>query len=118
MLKDSCDSLGTRSLPEADHSTSTDCDVGDDAWQENAFLDQGSEQETLPVAFSDMSFFHESDTEDSHAFQHTLAIIKPEVAKYMYKFESVMARNGFVIITVCAFIVTTIVCYTPLALQK
>lgn len=120
MLKDSCDSLGTRSLPESNRSTSPDCDAENDTWLEDESQSRVLDRETLPVTFSDVSFFRKSDAEDndSHAFQRTLAIVKPEVARFMYKIESVMARNGFIIITVCAFIVITIVNFTPLALQK
>uniref|UniRef100_A0A2S2QNU4 Uncharacterized protein n=1 Tax=Sipha flava TaxID=143950 RepID=A0A2S2QNU4_9HEMI len=117
MLKDSYDSLGTRSLPESDRSTlSRDCDVKNNTWRENESHSQVSDRETLPVTFSDVSFFRDSDAEDidSRVFQRTLAIIKPEVARLMYKIENIMARNGFIIITVCIIIIITIVHCTTL----
>lgn len=116
MLKDSCDSLGIRSLPVSNRSTlSLECDVENNGWRENESRSQISDREILPVTFSDVSFFRESDAEDdSRAFQRTLAIVKPEVARLMYKIENIMARNGFIIITVCTFIVITIVHCTTL----
>jgi len=78
VLNDSCDPLDARRL-SAD----------------------GRSAETIPDILSDVSFFDDSDDDDAE-FQCTLAIIKPEAARLMYKIESIMERNGFIIKTVSA----------------
>lgn len=118
MLEDgSCESLGTRTLPigrdDCCPSEPPDgmmsCGV-----RPSVRVGRASASETLPaaVALSDVSFFNDSADDDDDdecgvpgAFQHTLAIIKPEAARLMYKIEAIMERNGFVVKTVIFFFV-------------
>lgn len=103
MFRDSYDSLGTRSLPGRDRSSPSSpiCFMSHAGRRENA-SGQISGHETLPVSFSDVPLFDGDDDDDGErTFQYTLAIIKPEVARLMYKVECVMAQNGFIVIMVC-----------------
>lgn len=100
----SCDSLGTRTLPICDQSVTSqsECTVNDDCWEGNG-SGRVSKLEILPVNFSDVSIFGDYDNEvdeGGNTFECTLAIIKPEIAHLMYKVESIIQKNGFIIKTV------------------
>lgn len=99
-LADERDSLGTKTVPwSVDPSATSSSDCGN-----------ASGTGALRVYLSDVSFFDYSpddddDDEPGHRAgggppQATLAIIKPEAAHLMYKIESLMERNGFVVKTV------------------
>lgn len=109
MFRDSCYSLGTRSLPDQDRSSksSSICSASCARLPESASC-QISGYETLPVSFSDVPLFGGDYDDDGgdQTFQCTLAIIKPEVVQLMYKVECVMEQNGFIIKTVCTPTVT------------
>lgn len=100
MLKGDCDSLGTRSLPERDPRPISESAVCFDGLASA----NASHSETLPaVAFSDVSFFRDdsaAENDDERAFRYTLAIVKPEAARHMFKIETLMTRNGFIVKTV------------------
>ncbi|KAL5234264.1 hypothetical protein ACI65C_001674 [Semiaphis heraclei] len=102
MFRDSCYSLGTRSLPDQDRSSksSSICSASCARLPESASC-QISGYETLPVSFSDVPLFGGDYDDDGgdQTFQCTLAIIKPEVVQLMYKVECVMEQNGFIIKT-------------------
>jgi len=104
MFEDSYNSLGTRTLPGRDRSSPSSpvCSTSRAGRQESA-SGQVSGHESLPVLFSDVLLFDGDDDDGGkRTFQYTLAIIKPEVTRLMYKVECVMAQNGFIVIMVCA----------------
>lgn len=107
MLKGSCDSLGTKSLSESDRPTSSD--NGQRPCEKQSFS-QSLEAEKISVTFTDLSIFGDTDNEvdlgddNLHGYQYTLAILKPEAAGLMYKIESIMDRNGFIVKTVCTLL--------------
>jgi len=104
MFRDSFESLGTRTLPGRDQFSppSSICSTNSAGRRESA-SGQVSGHESLPVLFSDVPLFDGNyDDGGERTFQYTLAIIKPEVTRLMYKVECVMAQNGFIVIKVCA----------------
>lgn len=100
VIKDSCDSLGTKRLPE--RATPAN-DYGGQLQQQPSTSSCQSAETIYAHGLSDVSFFDDSDSVAAGGgTESTLAIIKPEAARLMYKIESVMERNGFIIKTVCA----------------
>lgn len=104
ILKDSCDSLGTRWLPERTTDRSVNCDDVSQSPMSALSSDRRRRSEMVLDENSDESIFVDSDLESDGdggvKSQCTLAIIKPEAARLMYKIESVMERNGFIVKTV------------------
>lgn len=81
------ESLGARSLPGLDRSPSPERQT------KRKGVPTGASMEAV---ITDVPLFHSS----RHEFQHTLAIVKPEAARLMYKIETVFAKNGFIVIAV------------------
>lgn len=105
MLKNDCDSFDTGSLPDRDDRES-DCSALSRYELKSADISGISDLEIVPAAISDVSFFNDSKTEnlsydDDDALRCTLAVIKPDAIRYMYKIESLMMQKGFVIQMVC-----------------
>lgn len=105
MLKvNSCNSLGTRTLPVNNQPTSPQSErTVNYNCQESSGSSRVTELEKLPANFSDVSIFGDIDSkidEGGHVFQCTLAIIKPEISHLMYKVENILQQNEFIIKTV------------------
>uniref|UniRef100_A0A2S2NAC3 Nucleoside diphosphate kinase 5 n=1 Tax=Schizaphis graminum TaxID=13262 RepID=A0A2S2NAC3_SCHGA len=99
MLRDSNDSLGTRSLPALDQSFPSLSVSSTTAELRKSASGRVSGYEKLPVSLFDVQFFDDDEDDGNQEFQCTLAIIKPEVVQLMYKVECIMAQNGFIIKT-------------------
>lgn len=83
----SAESLGARSVPSLDRSSSPECEPN---------CERVGTDSSMAATLTDEPLFESR----GRKFEHTLAIIKPEAARLMYKVEAIFARKGFIVIAV------------------